>query len=113
MSRRTAFISLGALAGAAVAVWAWRETQAQLATGVSAAGVGFGMSHLLFLISFPWSVAVWALAIAKVLITGVDGAGGMAPFYAMPIVAGAGWGWLASFVARRRTRAHSSEPPAI
>jgi hypothetical protein len=113
MSRRITFISLGSLAGALVASWAWHEGQSELAAGVSAAGVGFGLAHVLFLISLPWSLSVWALAIACMLITGVDGAGGLAPFYAMPVVAGAGWGWLASFIPDKRRRAQRSDPPAI
>src|SRR5687767_7623254 len=112
MSRRVAFTLVGTVVGAAVSLWAWREGQAELAAGVSEAGVGFGVSHVLFIVSFPWSIAIWALMIAQVSLTGVDGAGGLAPFYAMPILAGAGWGWMISFVPWRRRRTPPPDSPA-
>lgn len=105
MTRRTRFITVGAVVGAAIAAWAWHGAQAAIAAGENAAGVGFGLSHGLFFISLPWSILVWAILIVISMITGADGPAFLAPaFYAMPVVAGAGWGWLASYVGRRRAR---------
>jgi hypothetical protein len=111
MSRRLAFTLIGTVVGAAGALWVWRLAQAELAAGVSEAGVGFGISQMLFLVSAPWSVAVWVAMMIIVAITGIDGIGGIAPFYAMPIVAGAGWGWLASYIRWSRWREPTRTPP--
>jgi hypothetical protein len=48
-----------------------------------------------------------------VLLTGRDGVGGLAPFYAMPIVAGAGWAWVLSLITRRRRGIHEGDSRAI
>ena|SRR5215217_5780536 len=112
MTRRDRFVTAGAFVGAAIAAWAWHAGRAALAAGENAAGVGFGLSHGLFFISLPWSILVWAAMVAIAAITGADGPAFLAPFfYAMPVVAGAGWGWLASFI-RRRARPASVDPAA-
>lgn len=102
LRRRFRFITLGMLAGLAVALWIWWGEYRAIATGQSAAGAGVGASHLLALISFPWSLGVLALLRALASATGADGPAFLRPFfYAMPLVAGAGWGWLTSVVWRR------------
>jgi hypothetical protein len=65
-------------------------------------GVGFGTSLVLFFLSLPWSVLVWALRSGIALVTRVDGAAFNMPFFfCMPIVAGAGWGWVIGVLLRR------------
>ena len=110
MSRRTRFALSGALAGAAGAAWVWHLARSAIDAGQNAAGVGFGVSHLLFLVSLPWSVLPLMAGVAASALTGVDNAAFNAPFfYAMPVVSGAGWGWLASFV--RRPPSHGGRAP--
>ena len=102
------YVALGALAGLAVALGVWRYEQAAIAAGENPAGVGFGVSHLLFFVSLPWSVLVWGVMVVVGDATGADGPAFLRPFfYAMPAVAGAGWGWIASL---RRRRAPERSP---
>jgi hypothetical protein len=108
MSRQFRFITVGALIGAACAGWIWHGARMAVAAGENSAGVGFGVAHLLFLVSLPWSLAVWALMIGVGFLTGADGPAFLRPFfYAMPVVAGVGWAWAASFIARARGGAPS------
>jgi hypothetical protein len=107
ISQRLRFVIVGTLVGASCSAWIWHGEQAAIAAGQNVAGAGFGVATLLFLLCLPWSLAVWALMIGTALLTGADGAVFIRPFfYAMPIVAGAGWAWAAYFVVRwfeRRT----------
>ena len=101
--RARGVIASGALLGAALSLWVWRGADAAVAAGANASGVGFGVSHALFIFSLPWSflvlIAMWGVA----AMTGADGRAFLTPwFYAMPVVAGACWGALGSLVLRSR-----------
>jgi hypothetical protein len=114
MSRRLRFISVGGVLGAAGAACIWHLEHAVLAAGVSAASAGVGASHLLFLVSLPWNGAVLLPMLIINVLTGADGPAFLTPFfYAMPIVAGIGWAWLASLVPWRRRRTATVIPPAV
>ena len=95
--RRVHYLALGPFIGAAVALWIWHAEASAIAAGEDPRGAGLGASHLLFVLSLPWSLAVWAVLIAVGTATGADGPAFLRPFfYVMPVVAGAGWGWVAS-----------------
>jgi hypothetical protein len=98
-SRRSLLI--GALIGAAISFAVFLAAQRAVQNGAGLEGVGFAVSHGLFIFTLPWSMpvlfAMWAVGAA----TGLDGPGFTAPwFYAMPIVAGACWGGVASMIRR-------------
>lgn len=102
---------VGAAIGAGLSAAVWFAERAAVAGGANAAGLGFGDSHLLFFLSFPWSLAVLAVgATAESL--GLHALPLRAFFFVMPTVAGAGWGWIAGRVVRRRRRRRAGhEPP--
>jgi hypothetical protein len=101
-----AVIGLCAALGVVWLYWAaWRR-------GANLSAEGFALSHLVFILSLPWSLLVWALMIAVGTLTGGDGPAFMAPFFlSMPIVAGAGWGWLVGALTAGR-RGRVSRPTA-
>jgi hypothetical protein len=98
----------GALMGAAASGSAWLEVTQRLAAGENASGIGFGFSHFLFFVSLPWSILMVFVGWAIALVVGpTDGSLNMLLFYAMPIVAGACWGWAADRLYARIRRARS------
>ena len=111
--RQLRFIALGAAVGAAVLVAIWRSEQAALAQGQNPRHVHSDTAHLQFFISLPWSLAVWGVHLAIVIITGTDDyALGRFLYYTDPVVAGAGWGWLASLYRRGAPGRPPSRPAA-
>jgi hypothetical protein len=114
---RVAGIALGALAGAAVSAWVWVDYRAALAAGGDPRALGFGVSTLLSVISFPWSLAValaaTPVALLKKAVTGTDGGPWVLVLcFLMPTVAGAGWTWLAFWLTARLRRPHADRPSA-
>lgn len=102
---------VGALIGAALGAAAWLAERAAVAGGADAAGLGFGDRHLLFFLSFPWSLGVAALG-AAVESLGVHALPFRVFFYLMPVAAGAGWGWIVGRVVRRwRRHPGAGTPP--
>jgi hypothetical protein len=114
---RATGMALGALAGAAVSASVWSDYRAALAAGGDPQGVDFGVSTLLAVISFPWSLAValvaTPVALLKMAVTGTDGGPWvLALCFLMPAVAGAGWAWLGFWLAARLRRPHADGPSA-
>jgi hypothetical protein len=73
-----------------------------LHSGVNMNGFGLGQSISLFVLCLPWSIAVWIVMLGTVILTGEHGAAFNASFFfCMPIVAGAGWGWVIGELRRR------------
>ena len=103
MGRRRCIV-VGALLGAALSSYVgWAEWRS-IAAGQNPAGAGFATSHLLFFVSLPWSAPVIGLAGVVGRVTGADGPAFLRPFfYAMPVVAGAGWGLLWAVLRRGRS----------
>lgn len=91
------------LAGAALGVVA-----SALVSRAPLAGDVAITSHFLFLVGLPWSLVVFAANVGAMLITGGDRLS-ILLFYAMPVVAGAGWGWVAAAV-RGRLRRRAGDP---
>jgi len=86
-----------------LAVWAAEAAAAR--HGAPAADAQFGDALLLFFLSLPWSLPVWALMLGAGALTGADGPSFMRPFFfAMPAVAGAGWGVVVALVIGRSRR---------
>jgi hypothetical protein len=105
---RFVLVLSGAIMGAVVSGWAWLDATQRLAAGEHEAGIGFGLSHLLFFVSLPWSILALPLGAIIALIVGpADGSVNLLVFYAMPIVAGACWGWAADRLYARIRRARS------
>ena len=105
-------LAIGIAVGALITAWYFQHEQSLLAQGENAAGVGFGLSIALFAVSLPWSLLVWLLLLTIGTITGADGPGFLRPFfYAMPVVAGAGWGALISIIAAERRKRRASRTP--
>jgi hypothetical protein len=108
MRSRFVLVLSGAIMGAVVSGWAWLDTTQRLAAGGNAREIGFGLSHLLFFVSLPWSILMVFVGWAIALVVGpTDGSLKMLPFYAMPIVAGACWGWAADRLYTRLRRDRS------
>ena len=113
MLRSRITIGAGVLVGALGSLHTWRAAQAAIAAGEPPAGVGLGVSHTLFFLCLPWSIpvvlAMWVVA----TITGADGPAFLAPwFYAMPVVAGAGWGAIFGGAWRRARRSTTARGAA-
>ena len=92
---RTTCMLVGLLSGVAISSWVWHWESAGILAGRPPHEAGFGSSHLLFVVSLPWSfiplAAGWLASAA-----GIESAGfSAAIFYSMPILAGAAWGSLA------------------
>jgi hypothetical protein len=102
----------GAVIGFGVAIVVFIIERLSLAHAANLPGIGFGVSHLLFALSLPWSAGIVAVMWSVLTAFGVDGPNAMRPFfYAMPLVAGIAWSALiATIVDYRRLRRRSSRP---
>lgn len=103
---------VGALVGAALSAAVWLAERAAIARGADGAGLGFGDSHLLFFLCFPWSLAVVAVGAALESL-GLHAIPPRLFFLVMPVVAGAVWGWLAGRLLRRWRHPRAGDPPPL
>jgi hypothetical protein len=109
--RPRSIVALGSAIGVLGAVAAYIGEQSSLAGGANAAGVGFGISHLLFFLALPWSLGVLLVMWIVGGITHSDGPAFLRPFFfAMPIVAGTGWGCLIAIIADYSAIRRASRP---
>jgi hypothetical protein len=110
---RSPGMRIGLLLGVAATAWLSWQWHAVPADGRRSAGLGTSIG--LFIVCLPWSGAVWgAVAVIAEVAVGVTGHEpplGIAPFLAMPIAAGAGWGWVADVIRVRFGRSAGAEPP--
>lgn len=105
MSRTRRIALAGALIGFVASAWLWYATERAIASGANAHGLWFSNALGLFFLSLPWSILVWGANLLFVVLTGIDNARANAPFFlAMPVVAGACWGWIGGWLADRAAR---------
>jgi polyferredoxin len=108
MSNRRPLV-VGALLGLVVTIAVFLYELVAIAKGEDPRSLGFGVSHGLFLFCAPWSLIVYSFVVVIGMTFGLDGPAFLRPFFfSMPVVAGAGWGWLLGFLGeyleRRRNR---------
>ena len=110
--RPRTIIALGVGVGVTIALTGAIGDQVALAHGQNPAAVGFGSSHLLFVVSLPWSAGVVAAMWTVLSLLHADGPAALRPFfYAMPIVSGLAWSALVAIVVDwRRVRRQASRP---